>query len=62
MFELILYAIGFFPITLLYQDISHRFRKNRNRGQGANWGGKSVAIVICVMGIVRCVNKPVTYL
>lgn len=27
MFELILYAIGFFLITLLFQYLLHRFRK-----------------------------------
>lgn len=32
MFELILYAIGFFLITLSFQYLLHRFRKNGNRG------------------------------
>ena len=59
MFELILYAIGFFMITLLFQYLLHRFRKNGNRGQGAIWVGKSAAIVICVMGIV---TKNINYL
>lgn len=59
MFELIIYAIGFFLITLLFQYLLHRFRKNGNRGQGAIWGGRSAAIVICVMGIV---SKNTNYL
>ena len=59
MFELILYAIGFFLITLLFQYLLHRFRKNRNQGQGAIWVGRSAAIVICVMGIV---SKNINYL
>ena len=59
MFELILYAIGFFMITLLFQYLLHRFRKNGNRGQGAIWVGKSAAIGICVMGIV---TKNINYL
>ena len=59
MFELILYAIGFFLITLLFQYLLHRFRKNGNRGLGAIWVGKNAAIVICVMGIV---SKDINYL
>lgn len=58
MFELILYAIGFFVITLLFQYLLHRFRKNGNRGKGAIWVGRSVIIVICVMGIV---SKNINY-
>ena len=59
MFELILYAIGFFLITLLFQYLLHRFRKNGNQGHGAIWVGRSAAIVICVMGIV---SKNINYL
>ena len=59
MFELILYAIGFFLITLLFQYLLHRFRKNGNRGKGAIWVGRSAAIVICVMGIF---SKNINYL
>lgn len=46
-------------ITLLFQYLLHRFRKNGNRGQGAIWVGRSAAIVICVMGIV---SKNINYL
>lgn len=59
MFELVLYAIGFFLITVLFQYLLHRFRKNGNRGKGAIWVGRSVVIVICVMGIVL---KNINYL
>lgn len=59
MFELTLYAVGFFLITLLFQYLLHRFRKNRNRGQGVIWVGRSAAIVICVIGIV---SKDINYL
>ena len=59
MFELLLYAIGFFMITLLFRYLLHRFRKNGNRGKGAIWVGKSDAIGICVIGIV---SKNINYL
>ena len=59
MIEPVLYAVGFFLITLLFQYLLHRFRKNENRGQGAIWVGRSAAIVICVMGIV---SKNINYL
>lgn len=59
MFELILYAIGFFLITVLFQYLFHRFRKNGNRGQGGIWVGRNAAIVICIMGIV---SKNINYL
>ena len=59
MFELILYAIGFFLITLLFQYLLHRFRKNGNRGNGAIWVGRSAAIVICITGII---SKNINYL
>lgn len=35
MFELILYAIGFFLITVSFQYLLHKFRKNGNRGHEA---------------------------
>lgn len=52
MYSLIVYSIGFFLITLLFQYLLHRFRKNRNRGKGAIWAGRNAAIAICFMGIV----------
>ena len=59
MFELILYVVGFFLITLLIQFFLHRFRKNGNRGKGAIWAGRSAVIAICVMGIV---SRNINYL
>ena len=59
MFELILYAIGFFLITLLFQYLLHRFRKNGNRGHRAIWVGRSAVIAIGVMGIV---SRNINYL
>lgn len=59
MIEPVLYAVGFFLITLPFQYLLHRFRKNGNRGIGAIWVGRSAAIVICVMGIV---SREINYL
>lgn len=59
MIEPVLYAVGFFLITLLFQYLLHRFRKNGNRGIGAIWVGRSAVIVICVMGIV---SREINYL
>ena len=59
MFELILYAVGFFLITLLIQFFLSRIRKNGNRGKGAIWVGRSAVIAIGVMGIV---SRNINYL
>lgn len=59
MIEPVLFTVGFFLITLLFQYLLHRFRKNGNCGAGAIWVGRSAAIVICVMGIV---SREINYL
>ena len=59
LFELILYAVGFFLITLLIQFFLSIIRKNRNRGKGAIGVGRSAVIAICVMGIV---SRNINYL
>lgn len=59
MFIIVVHAIGFFLITLLFQYLFHRYRKNGNHGSGAIWVGRSAAIVICVMGIA---SKNINYL
>lgn len=59
MIEPVLYAVGFFLITLLFQYLLHRFRKNGNCGVRSIWVGRSAAIVICVMGIV---SREINYL
>lgn len=51
MFEIILYAVGFFVISLLFQYVLHKLRKNRNRGKNAIWVGRSAALIICFIGI-----------
>lgn len=59
MLNIVLHAIGFFLITLLFQYLLHKFRKNGNRGKGAIWAGRSAAIVICALGVV---TKNINYL
>lgn len=51
MFEIILYAVGFFVITLLIQYMLCKVRKNKNHGKNAVWVGRSAALVICFIGI-----------
>lgn len=52
MIKIVCYAIGFFLITLLFQYLLHRIRKNGNRGECAIWVGRNAAIAICVLGVV----------
>lgn len=59
MFDKVFYAVGFFLITLLFQHLLHRLRKNGNQGKGAVWVGRSAAVVICIMGVV---TKNINYL
>lgn len=59
MFKIVFYAIGFFLITLLFQYLLHRVRKNGNRGKGAVWVGRNAAVVICILGVV---TKNINYL
>lgn len=59
MLYIIFHTISFFLITLLFQYLLHRFRKNGNRGQGAIWVGRSAAIAICMIGIIL---KDINYL
>lgn len=51
MFEMVLYGIGFFLFTLLFQFLLNRFRKKHNKGSSTIWAGKSATVVICLMGI-----------
>lgn len=53
MFKIILYGIGFFVATLLFQCVLHKIRKNKNQGQSAIWVGCNAAILICIIGINR---------
>ncbi len=51
MFGIVLYGMGFFLFTLLFQFLLNRFRKNHNKGSSTIWVGKSATVVICLMGI-----------
>lgn len=53
MFEIILYAAGFFFITLLVQYVLYKLRKNKNQGKNAIWVGRSAALSICILGIME---------
>lgn len=41
MIKIVCYAIDFFLITLLFQYLLHRIRKNGNRGECAIWVGRN---------------------
>lgn len=51
MFELVLYGVGFFLITLLIQYILSSIKKKR-RSVSHVWTGINAVISICAMGIV----------
>lgn len=52
MFEIILFAVVFFVITIFLQWYLHKVRKNHNRGASAMWVGSGVIIGMCVLGIL----------
>ena len=52
MFEMILYGVGFFVITIIFQWLLHKVRKNHNQGDSAIWVGTGAVIVISMFGIV----------
>lgn len=56
MLEMILYAVGFFLITLVLQYL---LSKRKNMSIVAIWQGTSTVIVICILGIV---TKNINYL
>lgn len=51
MFGIVLYGMGFFLFTMLFQYLLNRFRKNQNKGFSTIWVGKRAAVVICLVGI-----------
>ena len=52
MFEIIMYAVGFFLCTIFLQWLLHRVRKNHNMGNSAIWVGTGAIIVICIIGLM----------
>lgn len=49
MLEMILYAVGFFLVTLLIQYL---LSKRKNRSKLTIWQGTSSIVAICILGIV----------
>ena len=56
MFEMIMYATGFFLITLILQFL---LSKRKNKSTFTIWQGTNTLIVICILGIV---TKNINYL
>ena len=52
MLETILYAIGFFIVTIFLQWLLHKVRRSHNQGNSAIWVGNGAIIVICIMGLM----------
>ena len=52
MFEMIFYGVGFFVITIIFQWLLRKVRKNHNQGDSAIWVGTGAVIVISIFGIV----------
>lgn len=53
----IVYAIGFFLITITIQYLLHKF--NKNSGNNKFWTGTNTVVVICTLGLIQ--NK-ISYL
>ena len=49
MLEMILYAVGFFLVTLLIQYL---FSKRKSKSNLTIWQGTSTIVAICILGIV----------
>ncbi len=58
MLEYVLFAVGFFVITVMIQYILYKARKNHNKGKYKIWAGVECVIIICILGII---NKNLAY-
>lgn len=50
MWEIMIYAVAFFLITLLIQYLFYKARRNRGKNN-TFWTGRHTAIIMCTIGI-----------
>lgn len=53
MSEYILYGILFFVCTLIIQYITHKVRKNQNKGKNSFYTGVEVVIGLAIIGLIQ---------